>query len=60
MRSSERRRNCRTVERLIVRQTGRLDWDYIREQLQVLAELKEQQEILNELERRRAAFETEG
>jgi hypothetical protein len=45
------------IERIIVRQTGRLDWTYIREQLGPLAELKEAPEILAELERRRAEFE---
>jgi hypothetical protein len=40
-----------------VRQTGRLDWNYIREQLSPLAELKEMPEILNDLERRRQEFE---
>jgi hypothetical protein len=38
------------IERIIVRQTGKLDWNYIREQLQPLAELKEAPEILNQLE----------
>ncbi|GDY21090.1 hypothetical protein LBMAG56_24360 [Verrucomicrobiota bacterium] len=45
------------VERIIVRQTGKLDWHYIREQLRPLAELKEAPEILTELERRRREFE---
>jgi len=45
------------VERVIVRQTGKLDWDYIREQLRPLAELKEMPEILDELEARRIEFE---
>jgi hypothetical protein len=45
------------IERVIVRQTGKLDWDYIREQLRPLAELKEMPEILNELEARRIEFE---
>jgi hypothetical protein len=45
------------VERIIVRQTGKLDWDYIREQLQPLAELKEAPEILEQLEARRLEFE---
>jgi nucleotidyltransferase AbiEii toxin of type IV toxin-antitoxin system len=46
------------VERIIVRQTGKLDWDYIREQLTPLAELKSAPEILDQLERRRAEFES--
>jgi len=45
------------VERIIVRQTGQLDWSYIYEQLQPLAELKDQPEIIQELQRRRLEFE---
>jgi hypothetical protein len=45
------------VERIIVRQTGKLDWKYIREQLRPLAELKEEPDILDQLERRRVEFE---
>ncbi len=45
------------VEGIIVRQTGRLDWLYIRSQLQPLTELKECPEIMAELERRRVEFE---
>ena len=44
------------VEGIIVRQTGKLDWSYIRSQLQPLAELKETPEIIAELERRRVEF----
>ena len=45
------------VERIIVRQTGKLDWGYIGEQLRPLAALKEEPQILDELERRRVEFE---
>ena len=45
------------IERIIVRQTGKLDWSYIHEQLRPLVELKGVPEILDELERRRAEFE---
>jgi hypothetical protein len=45
------------VEGIIIRQTGKLDWNYIRAQLEPLAELKSAPEILNELERRRVEFE---
>ena len=45
------------VERIIVRQTGKLDWSYIREQLRPLTELKESPEILDQLEHRREEFE---
>jgi hypothetical protein len=40
-----------------VRQTGKLDWRHIREQLRPLAELKGAPEILDQLERRRTEFE---
>jgi hypothetical protein len=45
------------VERVIVRQTGQLNWDYIREQLRPLAELKDAPEIVDQLEARRIEFE---
>jgi hypothetical protein len=45
------------VEGIIIRQTGKLDWSYIRGQLQPLAELKEAPEIMEELELRRLEFE---
>jgi hypothetical protein len=45
------------VEGIIVRQTGKLDWAYVRRQLQPLTELKEAPEIMEELERRRLEFE---
>ena len=45
------------VERIIVRQTGKLNWGYIRDQLGPLAELKEAPEILDQLEQRRVEFE---
>ena len=45
------------IERIIVRQTGKLDWRYVREQLRPLAELKGEPEILDQLEQRRAEFE---
>jgi hypothetical protein len=45
------------VEGIIIRQTRKLDWPYIRSQLQPLAELKESPEIMQELERRRVEFE---
>jgi hypothetical protein len=40
-----------------VRQTGKLDWNYIGEQLRPLAELKGKPDILDQLERRRKEFE---
>jgi hypothetical protein len=45
------------VEGVIIRQTGKLDWNYVLAQLQPLAELKGSPEIIDELLRRRAAFE---
>lgn len=45
------------VERIIIRQTGQLDWDYIYEQLGPLAELKGAPEILDQLTQRRTEFE---
>lgn len=45
------------VEGIIVRQTGKLDWTYICQQLEPLVELKEAPEILCDLERRRLEFE---
>ena len=45
------------VEGVIVRQAAKLDWNYIRRQLQPLAELKGAPEIMDDLERRRTEFE---
>lgn len=45
------------VERVIVRQTGKLDWTYINQQLKPLVELKGLPGILDELDRRRKTFE---
>jgi hypothetical protein len=45
------------VEGVIIRQAGRLDWSYIREQLAPLLELKEQPELWDELVRRRKALD---
>ena len=45
------------VEGVITRQTGQLDWRYIRAQLKPLAELKSAPELLEELQKRRIEFE---
>jgi len=45
------------VEGVIIRQAGGIDWSYVRAQLQPLVELKQEPEILEELERRRAKLE---
>lgn len=47
------------VEGIIVRQAGRIDWAYVRDQLLPLLELKEQPEIWEELEQRRAKLEAD-
>ena len=52
-----RPRDWLDVEGVIIRQTGKLDWNYIRRQLAPLAELKDAPEILDELEKRRVEFE---
>ncbi|MBM3891755.1 MAG: nucleotidyl transferase AbiEii/AbiGii toxin family protein [Verrucomicrobia bacterium] len=45
------------VEGVIIRQTGKLDWTYIRRHLKPLVELKGAPELMAELERRRTEFE---
>jgi predicted nucleotidyltransferase len=45
------------IERVIVRQSGKLDWNYIYEQLRPLAQLKDAPEIVDQLEARRVEFE---
>jgi hypothetical protein len=52
-----RARDWLDVEGIVIRQTGKLDWSYIRSQLKPLAELKGAPEILDELESRRIEFE---
>ena len=42
------------VDGIIIRQSGTIDWAYVRAQLAPLAELKEAPEILDRLDRRRA------
>ena len=42
---------------VIIRQSGRIDWVYVRASLAPLAELKEAPEILKTLEQRRADLE---
>jgi hypothetical protein len=38
------------IQRILVRQAGKLDWDYIRQHLRLLAELKEEPGIVDKLE----------
>jgi hypothetical protein len=45
------------IEGILIRQTGKLDWNYVLSQLRPLAELKDTPEILVELETRRDRFE---
>lgn len=45
------------IDGVIIRQAGVIDWPYVREHLGPLVELKEEPEILDELERRRAKLE---
>lgn len=45
------------IERIIVRQTGKLDWDYVRAQLQPLIELKDTPETLDHLKNLRIKLE---
>jgi hypothetical protein len=52
-----RSRDWADIEGIIIRQTGKLDWDYVRQQLGPLVELKEAPGILEELEKRRIEFE---
>lgn len=46
------------VERVIVRQAGTLDWNYIRQQLQPLTQLKDEPGILERLDLLRVQFDT--
>ena len=55
---ADRSRDWADIEGIIIRQTGQLDWSYIREQLSPLVELKEKPAILIELEKKRIEFET--
>ncbi len=52
-----RPRDWLDVEGTIVRQTGKLDWIYIRRQLRPLVELKEAPQIMDQLESRKIEFE---
>lgn len=54
---ASRGRDWADIEGIIVRQTGKLDWQYIDGQLAPLAELKAAPEIMDELGRRRVEFE---
>jgi Nucleotidyl transferase AbiEii toxin, Type IV TA system len=45
------------IERVIIRQTGKLNWTYIFDQLSPLAELRDAPDIVQQLEARRIEFE---
>jgi hypothetical protein len=50
---ASRPRDRIVIEGILVRQSGKLDWNYIDRKLRPLAEIKKAPEILTELERRR-------
>lgn len=50
---ADRAKDWVDVEGIIIRQSGGIDWPYVRTQLAPLVELKEAPEILRQLERRR-------
>ena len=54
---ANRSRDWADIEGIIIRQTGNLDWEYVREHLEPLVELKETPEILSQLVQRRLEFE---
>ncbi len=54
---ADRPKDWLDIEGIIIRQSERLDWSYVREQLAPLAELKEAPELVGKLERRRAELE---
>ena len=54
---ADRSRDWADIEGIIIRQTGKLDWHYILQQLTPLSELKEAPEIMAQLEKRRVEFE---
>jgi hypothetical protein len=54
-----RDRDWADIERILIRQSGRLDWAYIRQHLRALAELKEDPGILEKLELLRLEIDPE-
>ncbi|OFW03868.1 MAG: hypothetical protein A3H96_04585 [Acidobacteria bacterium RIFCSPLOWO2_02_FULL_67_36] len=50
---ADRAKDWVDVEGIIIRQSGRIDWPYVRAQLAPLVELKEAPEILRQLDQRR-------
>ncbi|MDQ6630979.1 MAG: hypothetical protein M3Y82_04375 [Verrucomicrobiota bacterium] len=55
---AERGQDWVDVERILVRQAGKLDWPYILRQLKPLADLKESPQILNRLKKLRSESES--
>jgi hypothetical protein len=51
---ADRPKDWLDIEGILIRQSARLDWPYVRAQLAALAELKEAPEWLDRLERSRA------
>jgi hypothetical protein len=54
---ADRPRDWADVEGILVRQTGRLDWGHVRDELAPLLELKEAPELLDRLERLRRSLD---
>jgi hypothetical protein len=50
---ADRPKDWMDIEGVIIRQSARLDWSYVREQLAPLAELKDAPDLLAKLERMR-------
>ena len=50
---ADRAKDWVDVEGIIIRQSDRIDWSYVRAQLAPLVELKEAPEILRQLDERR-------
>jgi len=54
---ADRAKDWVDVEGIIIRQSGRIDWPYVRAQLAPLVELKEAPQILGRLDERRRALD---
>lgn len=55
---ADRAKDWVDVDGIIIRQSGRIDWTYVRTHLAPLAELKEAPEILDHLEKQRIELDT--
>ncbi len=54
---ADRDKDWLDIDGVLIRQGGKLDWAYVRSQLEPLAELKEAPELIEKLERRRLNLE---